>query len=285
MKVPISPPARPSCPWRSSSSEPTPAIGAMPTISMPLRIAPRFLRKVPQLVNWWWRKNLQYDGVRTTYHAPCAGWRPARRRVFKLEQVRSPALERDVARLRVIYVGQAVALLDALLGEQVLILALSCRSHQAPLVRDEVAARLDHTEDLRVDVGAVGRVAAGLDGIAVVEGCVGEGHLVEVGLDEAARVRHLGPCRRRGRCRGPPGIATERHALTREPVKRPMLRSGPPMPQPQSRMWSPGLRADAHRQVVLVPRDRRPRTTSSGSRSAKWNDGPSPTRRSRSARL
>ena len=97
-------------------------------------------------------------------------------------------LERLVAVLGVADVWEAVALLDALLGEQMLAVRRVVRIRQAPLVRDELAARLEDPKDLAVDVGAVGGVAARLDGVAVVEGGVVKGHVVEVGLHQSALV-------------------------------------------------------------------------------------------------
>mmetsp|Transcript_31203 Transcript_31203/g.91543 ORF Transcript_31203/g.91543 Transcript_31203/m.91543 type:complete len:245 (-) Transcript_31203:367-1101(-) len=114
------------------------------------------------------------------------------RRVSRLDDLEANLDERVVAVRRRHHVGQPVPLLNQLLGEHVLRVAVAVLLGQAPLVRDEAAARLEHAVDLAVDVGAVRQVAAGLDGVHVVEGVVREGELVEVSLDKLAARREAG---------------------------------------------------------------------------------------------
>ena len=61
---------------------------------------------------------------------------------------------------------------------------------QAPLVAGEARPRLHHPRDLAEQPHAIGRVAAGLDGVRRVERLVAVRQLHEVGLHEAAQLAH-----------------------------------------------------------------------------------------------
>ena len=81
---------------------------------------------------------------------------------------------------------ERVAALDAVDGLDVLRVVGAVEGGGDPLVGDVEAARLEHAEDLAVDVLQPGRVAGGLDGVGAVEGGVGERHGEEVTADDLA---------------------------------------------------------------------------------------------------
>mmetsp|Transcript_94060 Transcript_94060/g.249745 ORF Transcript_94060/g.249745 Transcript_94060/m.249745 type:complete len:389 (+) Transcript_94060:268-1434(+) len=55
---------------------------------------------------------------------------------------------------------------------------------QAPLVASEDSPRFEYAQDLAVDFCPVGCVACGLNGVDAIEGCLREGQLHEVSLDQ-----------------------------------------------------------------------------------------------------
>mmetsp|Transcript_294 Transcript_294/g.856 ORF Transcript_294/g.856 Transcript_294/m.856 type:complete len:218 (+) Transcript_294:487-1140(+) len=107
-------------------------------------------------------------------------------RVARLDHLETNLDEGFVAMLGWHQVGKAITLLDETLGLDVHWVIRVVLLGQAPLVRDEHAAWLEHSVDLPVHISAIGGVAARFDRINMIKRVVREGQLVEIGLDKLA---------------------------------------------------------------------------------------------------
>mmetsp|Transcript_13997 Transcript_13997/g.32055 ORF Transcript_13997/g.32055 Transcript_13997/m.32055 type:complete len:390 (+) Transcript_13997:168-1337(+) len=96
-------------------------------------------------------------------------------------------LLRSLLNLRVrAHVRQSIAVIDALDDLDMTLVVLVEHRRRHPLVRREVASRLEHAVSLLVHILDGWRVARSLDGVAAVEAVVLERHLEEVALDHLA---------------------------------------------------------------------------------------------------